>query len=79
MSDLSELNTNDSNSASSSSIPSQSSLNTPISSTSNIVTDPNVEKSDKFKLLCSCIKLIERRYNGKRSRLNLQGFCDNIL
>lgn len=36
------------------------------------------QKADKFKLLCACIGLIERRYDGKRSRLNLNGFCDRI-
>ena len=40
--------------------------------------NPATAKSDKFKLLCSCIRLIERRYDGKRSRLNLKGFCDRI-
>ena len=40
--------------------------------------DQNLDKSDKFKLLCSCISLIERRYDGKRSRLNLKGFCERI-
>jgi hypothetical protein len=43
---------------------------------SELHTEP--QKSDKFKLLCACINLIERRYDGKRSRLNLKGFCDRI-
>ena len=34
--------------------------------------------SAKFNLLCDLIGLIEKRYDGNRSRLNLQGFCDRL-
>lgn len=45
----------------------------------SVVESVNTDNSAKFKLLCCCIKMIERRYNGKRSRLNLTGFCDRIV
>lgn len=34
--------------------------------------------SAKFNLLCDVIGLIEKRYDGSRSRLNLRGYCDRL-
>jgi hypothetical protein len=35
--------------------------------------------AEKFKFICDIIRLIERRYNGKRSRLNLTGYANRLL